>query len=118
MQYFSILFWNKTLHVSGRFIVHHQEYSTVCTAIGVCHTGYAECEIRIEFSSILISLADTQHKLYGEYLLLYIQYYTPDDGQYTCPKHVDFYSKNTFEKWCKLLVNIIRIYNHARSSEC
>jgi len=32
-------------------------------------------EIRMEFdSSILISLADSQHKLYDKYLLLRIQY--------------------------------------------
>jgi len=35
-------FWNKTLHVSGRFIVHHQGYTTVYTAISICHTGYAD----------------------------------------------------------------------------
>ena len=31
-----------TVDVSDRFSVHHQESSTVYTAIGVCHTGYAE----------------------------------------------------------------------------
>jgi hypothetical protein len=40
---FSNLFWNRTLHVSDRFSVHHQESSTVYTAIGICHTGYADC---------------------------------------------------------------------------
>jgi hypothetical protein len=38
-----IYFWNRTLHVSDRFSVHHQESSTVHTAIGICHTGYADC---------------------------------------------------------------------------
>jgi hypothetical protein len=37
MHYFSNLFWYRTLHVSDRFTVHHQESSTVYTAIGVCH---------------------------------------------------------------------------------
>jgi len=37
-----------------------------------------------------------------------IQYYTPDDGQKTCPKHVDFYSKNKFEKLEHLVGYIIR----------
>ena len=36
-------FWNRTLHVSDRFSVHHQEPSTVYTAIGICHTGFADC---------------------------------------------------------------------------
>ena len=35
-----IYFWNRTLHVSESFSVHHQESSTVHTAI---HTGYADC---------------------------------------------------------------------------
>ena len=39
MYYFSNLFWNRVLHVSDRFTVHHQESSTVYTAIGVCRTG-------------------------------------------------------------------------------
>jgi len=26
-----------------RSTVHHQEFSTVYTAIGICHTGYAVC---------------------------------------------------------------------------
>jgi len=43
MYYFTNLFWYRTLHVSDRFTVHHQESSTVYTAIGICHTGYADC---------------------------------------------------------------------------
>jgi len=43
---------------------------------------------------------------------------TPDDGQKTCPKHVEFYSKNKFEKLLYLVGFIIRIYHDARSSEC
>jgi len=30
--------------------------------------------------------------------LLYVQWKTPDDGQRNCPKHVEFLSKNKFEK--------------------
>ena len=35
---------------------------------------------------------------------------TPDDGQRNCPKHVEFYSKNKFEKLVHLVGFIIRIY--------
>ena len=42
---------------------------------------------------------------------------TPDDGQRNCPKHVDFYSKNKFEKLVRLVGFIIRTYHNARSSE-
>ena len=52
-----IYFWNRTLHVLDRFSVHHQESSTVHTAIGICHTGFADC---------LLSMYD----LYDIYLLL------------------------------------------------
>jgi len=38
-----IYFWIRTLHVSDSLSVHHQESSTVHTAIGICHTGFADC---------------------------------------------------------------------------
>jgi len=41
----------------------------------------------------------------------------PDDGQRNCQKHVEFYSKNKFEKLVHLVGFIIRIYHDARSSE-
>jgi len=47
--------------------------------------------------------------LYDIYLLLCIQYQTTDDGQKTCPKHVEFYSKNKVEKLVHLVGFIIRI---------
>ena len=47
-----------------------------------------------------------------------IQYKIPDDGQKTCPKHVEFYCKNKFEKLVHLFGFITRIYHDARSSEC
>ena len=50
---------------------------------GICHTGFA----------------DPAHKLSAIlYVLLCVQYKTPDDGQRNCLKHVEFYSKNKFEK--------------------
>jgi len=42
---------------------------------------------------------------------------TPDDGQRNCPKHVEFHSKNKFEKLVHLVGFIIRIYHDARSPE-
>jgi len=63
MNYISNLFWYRTLHVSDKFTVHHQETSTVYTLIGICHTGYADC-----------LLAEIQNNLYDIYLLLCIQY--------------------------------------------
>jgi len=37
-----------------------------------------------------------------------VQRKTPDDGQRNCPKHVDFYSQNKFEKLVQLVGFIIR----------
>jgi len=34
-----------------------------------------------------------------------------------CPKHIEFYSKNKFEKLVPLVYFIIRIYHDARSPE-
>jgi len=45
--------------------------------------------------SVLILLASCQKNLY---VLLCVQWETPDDGQRNSPKHVEFYSKNKFEK--------------------
>jgi hypothetical protein len=41
--------------------------------------------------------------------LLFVQWKTPDDGQKNCPKPVEFYSKNKFEKLVYLFGFIIRI---------
>jgi len=49
--------------------------------------------------------------------LLCVQWRTPDDGQRNCPKHVEYYSKNKFEKLVHLLGFIIRIYHDPRSPE-
>ena len=62
----------------------------------ICHTCYADC-----------LLASSQHNLY---VLLCVQCETPDDGQRYCPKHVEFYSKNKFEKLVHLFGFIIRIH--------
>jgi hypothetical protein len=40
------------------------------------------------------------------------------DGQRNCPKHVDFYSKNKFEKLVHLFRFIMRTYHVARFPEC
>jgi len=45
--------------------------------------------------------------------LLCVQCKTPDDGQRNCPKHVDFYAKNKFEKLVHLIgfITIIGLVN-------
>jgi len=43
--------------------------------------------------------------------LLCVHWRTPDDGLRNCPKHVEFYYKNKFEKLVHLVVLIIRIFS-------
>jgi hypothetical protein len=49
--------------------------------------------------------------------LLCVQLKTPDDEQRNCPKHVEFYSKNKFEKLVHQVGIIIRKHHDARSHE-
>ena len=49
--------------------------------------------------------------------LLCVQWKTADDGQRNCPKHVEFYSKNKFEKLVHLVGFSIRNFHDARSPE-
>ena len=56
------------------------------------------------------------HKLW-HIPLLSVQQKTPDDGQRNCPKHVEFYSINKFEKLVHLIGFIVRLYHDARSPE-
>jgi len=49
--------------------------------------------------------------------LLCVHWKTPDVGQRKCPKHVEFYSKNKFEKIVHLLGFFKRICHNAPSSE-
>ena len=61
---------------------------------------------------------DPAHKLSANlYVLLCVQWKTADDGQRDCPKHVEFYSKNKFEKLVHLVGFIVRIYHDAWSAE-
>ena len=50
-------------------------------------------------------------------LLLCIQWKTPDDGHRNCTKHVEFYTKNKFEKLVHLDCFIKRIFHNAQSPE-
>ena len=56
-------------------------------------------------------------KLVWHVPLLCVQWKTPDGGQRNCPKRLDFYSKNKFQKSLHLVGFIIRIYDDGRSPE-
>ena len=60
--------------------VFHRTHSS-----GICHTGYADCSQAVS-------------KPVWHIPLLCVQWKTPDDGQTNWLKHVEFHSKNKFEK--------------------
>ena len=88
------------LHVSDGISVHHQQSSTVNTAVCICHIGYADCLLAIRQHNICV--------------LLCVQRYTADGGQRYCPKHVEFYSKNKVEKLVQFVGIVIRINSFAK----
>jgi hypothetical protein len=59
-------------------------------------------------SRSICSCSQAVYKPVWRILLLCVQWKTSDDGQGNCPKHVDFYSKNKFEKLLHLVGFIIR----------
>jgi hypothetical protein len=54
------------------------------------------------------SCLQTVSKLVWHIPLLCVQWKTPNDGQRNCPKHVEFRSKNKFEKSVHLVLFTIR----------
>jgi hypothetical protein len=107
---FSNLFleWNSTCF--GQFLcpssgVFH------CTRInGICHTGLLTVWEQDQDGTTVPSWSCSQAVSIPAWHipLLCVQWKTPDDGQRNCPKHVDFHSKNKFEKLLHLVGIIIR----------
>jgi len=88
LEWNSTCFWQFLCPSSGVF---H------CTCSnGVCHTG------------LLTTCEQAVSKPVWHIPLLRVQWKTPDDGQRNCPKHVEFHSKNKFEKSVHLVGFIIR----------
>ena len=69
-----------------------------------------------ERNSVLIQLASCQQN-FMTYTCAVFTVKNSNDGKRNCPKHVEFYSKNKFEKLVHLVGFIIRIYHDARSPE-
>ena len=68
-------------------------------------------------TSVLILFASCQQTRVTYSTAVCIVKKIPDDGQRNCPKHVEFYSKNKFEKLVHRIGFIKRIYHDARSHE-
>ena len=79
---------------------------------GVCHTGLlTACEQDQDGTAAPSwSCSQAVSKPVWHITLLCVQWKTPDDGQRNCPTHVEFYSKNKFEKLVHLVGFILRKY--------
>ena len=76
--------WNSTCF--GQFLCPSSGVFHCTHCNGVRHTGLLTACEQVR----MIPLASCQHNLY---ILLCVQWKTPDDGQRNCPKHVEFHSK-------------------------
>ena len=115
-KFLKLIFGNEILHISDSSPVHHQEFLTVHTAmvhvIEVCWQLVSRSRC---------SCSQAVNKPVWHMPFLCVQWKTPDDGQMNCPRHVEFHSKNIFEKLVHLVGFIIRkvkllmclIKNHA-----
>ena len=95
----AVLFYCKTLHVSGIFSAHHQEFSTVHAAL-VSFVQVSDDRLQAESGWNIIFQPDSarkqSHNLHEAYQLPCVQWITPDDGHRRCPKLVGFYVRNKF----------------------
>ena len=111
-SYNKIIFGIKSLHVSDSSSVHHQEFFHCTHSNGICHTGLlTACEQDLSLDPARKLSAN----LYDIYHCCVYSGETPDDGQRNCPKHVEFYSKNIFEKLVHLVRFIMTICHDAPS---
>jgi len=108
---FSNLFleWNSTCF--GQFLcpssgVLFTVHTATVYVIQIC--WQLASRIRMERSSILILLASCQQTCMTYTTAVCTVNRTPYDGQRNCPKHVEFHSKNKFEKLVHLVGFIIR----------
>ena len=107
LQCCTVQYTLETVHVSDSSSVHHQEFFTVLTAmvcvIQVLLTACEQDQDRVPSWSCSQAVWHIP--------LLCIQWKTPNDGQRNCPKRVEFYCKNKFEKLVHLVGFIIQKRN-------
>jgi len=104
---FSNLFleWNSTLF--RQFLCPSSGVFHCTHSSGICRTGLlTACKQDQDVPSC--SYLQAVSKPVWHTPLLCVQRKTPDDGQRNCPKHVEFHSKNKFEKLVHLVGFIVR----------
>jgi len=86
----------------------------LCSSSGVFHSTHSN---GIWHTGLLTACEQGVSKTLWHIPLLCVQWKTPDDGQRKCPKHVEFYCKNKFEKLVHPVGFILRIICDARARE-
>ena len=108
----SNLFLERNSTCFGQFLCPSSEVFQCTHSNGICHTGLlTACEQDQDGTAVpswSCSLA------VWHIPLLCVQWKTSDDGQRNCPKHVEFNSKNKFEKLVNLVGFIIRTGQQGR----
>jgi len=94
------------LSIIRSFALYTQQWYMSCRFADSLRVGSGQ-----NCSSILILLASCQQNCMT-FTIAVCTVKTPDDGQRNCPKHVDFHSKNKFEKLVHLVGFIIRKEKH------
>jgi hypothetical protein len=107
--------WNSTCF--GQFlcpssIVFHCTHSN-----GICHTVLQTTFEQDQDGVPSSSCSQAVNKPVWHIPLLCVQWKTTDDGQRNCLKHVEFHSKNKFEKLVHLVGFLTQIYHDAWSHE-
>jgi len=100
---FSNLFLESNSTCFGEFLCPSSGVFHCTHSNGICHTVYADI--------FPASCRQTRayYRLYSDK--------TPNDRQRNCPKHVQFHSKNKFDKLALLVGFIIGIHHDARSRD-
>ena len=97
---FSNLFFEGNSTCFRQFLCSSSDVFHCTHSSGICHTGFADC--------LLVGASKQSAKPVWHIPLLCVQWKTYDDGQRNCLKHVEFPSKNKFEKLVHLVGFIIR----------
>ena len=107
--YFSNLFlqWNSTY--IGQFLCPSSGVFLRTHSIGICHTVLLTACEQDQYGTAVPSWSCSQavSKTVWHIPVLCVQWKTPDNGQRNCPIHVEFHSKNRFEKLVHLVSFII-----------
>ena len=102
---FFFLEWNSTCF--GQLLCPSSGVFHCTHSSGICHTGVLTFYEQDQDGTSW-SCSQAVSKRVWHIPLLCVQWKTPDDWQRNCPKHVEFHSKNKFEKLVHLVGFIVR----------